>query len=332
MERWRPDVLVTDGTMWGPIVILWESVPVPVALSSTLMGPLIPGRDAPAWGFGLRPPRSASQRALSRALTRTTELLGTGLRRRVNGLRAEHGLGTLGCSLNQFTGRLPLYLVGNIRDLDYGREDLPPTVRYVGACIWHPPEQPGTAAWLDALPTERAWVHVTEGTSHYQDHFVLRAAARGLAGAPVEAILTTGKAALSEVSLGRPAPNVHVTRWLSHSELLPRCAAVVTTGGTATTLAALWAGVPLVVVPTTWDKPDNARRVSEAGVGVRLSPRRCGPETLREAVQHVLADPRYRANARRVAERLTEPHGPQRAAELLEALAPTVSPGQPEFM
>jgi UDP:flavonoid glycosyltransferase YjiC (YdhE family) len=79
--------------------------------------------------------------------------------------------------------------------------------------------------------------------------------------------------------------------------------------------------VPLVVVPTTWDKPDNARRVVEAGVGVRLSAKKVTPERLWEAVEHVLADPRYRENAQRVARALAEAPGPAGAADLLQGLA-----------
>jgi MGT family glycosyltransferase len=321
MEEWQPDVLVTDLSMWGPIVILWEEVPIPVALSSTFMGPLIPGPDAPPWGLGFRPPRTGPERIVARGITRVTELLGTGLRRRVDELRSEHGLPPMGSSLNEFTGRLPLYLVGNVPELDYNRRDLPGCVHYVGSCIWHPPD-PGAAAWLDELPAEYPWVHVTEGTLHSGDPFILRAAVRGLAGAPMEVILTTGgERDPDRLGLGPLAPNVHVTRWVSHSELLPRCAAVVTAGGQATIMAALTAGVPLVIVPTTWDKPDNARRVVEAGVGVRLAPRRCTPRRLRAAVEEVLGEPGYRESACRIAERLAAAPGPPRAAELLEGLS-----------
>ena len=91
--------------------------------------------------------------------------------------------------------------------------------------------------------------------------------------------------------------NVHLAPWVNHTRLLPRCAAVVTAGGAATIVAALAAGVPLVVVPTTWDKPDNAQRVVEAGVGLRLSPRRCTPDRLRSAVEKVLVEPSYRVRA-----------------------------------
>jgi UDP:flavonoid glycosyltransferase YjiC (YdhE family) len=75
------------------------------------------------------------------------------------------------------------------------------------------------------------------------------------------------------------------------------------------------------VVPTGWDKPANARRVVEAGVGVELSPRRCTPAALRAAVELVLREPRYRRNALRAAELLAGAPGPAGAAELIESLA-----------
>ncbi len=104
---------------------------------------------------------------------------------------------------------------------------------------------------------------------------------------------------------------------------------MITVGGKATLLAAMEAGVPAVVVPTTWDKPDNARRITEAGAGMRLSARRCTPETLRDAVNAVLAQPRYRNGAQAVAAKLAQAPGPDRAAQLIEELAERVSARHP---
>jgi MGT family glycosyltransferase len=327
--EWKPDVLVADFSMWGAIDVFREAAQMPVVAWSTLMGTQLPGPDAPPWGFGLAPPRTGGARLRASMLTRLNDLVARGVRRRIDEFRAERGLPPLGCSVNAFAGKSSLYLVGSLRELDYNRTDLPATVHYVGACVWHPPTPPGVAGSLDDVPAELPWVHVTEGTSHHQDPFVLRAAVQGLAGRPVQAIMSSGQARdPEELGLGPLAPNIHLTRWVSHSELLPRCAAVVTTGGANTVLAALQAGVPLVVVPTTWDKPDNARRVIEAGVGVRLSPRRCTPERLREAVETVLAEPRYRANAERIADELAKAPGPAGAAELLQGLAASVSRGE----
>lgn len=323
LAHWTPDVIATDLSMWGPILVLWEAERIPVALSSTFMGPLIPGPDAPAFGFGLGPPRTRGARARSRAITALTDRFAMPMRRRVDEIRGSHGLPSLGESVNRFTGRLPLYLVGNVPELDYNRGDLPPSVHYVGNYIWYPPPAPWETEWLDAIPTERPWVHVTESSLATGDPFLARTTIEALAGEPVEVIVTTGGQRDPEsIGLRSTSPNVHVRRWLSHGALLPRCAAVVTVGGPATILAALSAGVPLVVVPTTWDKPDNARRVTEAGAGVSIRARRCTRQSLRAAVREVLDNTRYRSAARGLAARFAAAPGAAGAAELLERLAP----------
>ncbi|MCC6935830.1 MAG: glycosyltransferase family 1 protein [Thermomicrobiales bacterium] len=323
LDEWQPDVIVTDMNMWGPILILWEAVPIPVALLSSL-GSMIPGPDAPPWGFGMAPPRTTGAKILARMLNGTIDVAATGLRRRVDFFRAQHGLEPMGCSVNEFAGRLPLYIVGNVREFDYDRRDLPESVQYVGACMWHPPRLADGATWLDEIPSDMPWVHVTEGTSHFQDPFVLRSALEGLADRSMQVIVTAGRSRDVPVE-GDLAPNLHLVDWVNHDTLLPRCAAIVTTGGNGTVMSAMKAGVPLVIVPTTWDKPDNARRVVEAGAGVRLAPRKCTPEGLRAAVEDVLSDERYRTNARRIAQHLANAPGPPRAAQLIERLAQPVA-------
>ena len=320
--EWEPEVIGCEASMWGPLVVLSETLDVPVALVSPLIGAGLPGPDAPAPG-GLALAGSARARALNAAARALTSGLARPMRRRVDAIRADHGLPPLRCAVTESFARLPLYLVLNVAELDYRRTDLPDCVRYVGPCLWHPPEPDGTRQWLDALPAGRPWVHVTEGTSHFQEPVILRAAAEGLAGADCEAIVTTGQGrTAAQLGLPAAAANVHIRPWLSHDVLLPRCAAIVTSGGMGTVMAALRAGVPLVVVPTTWDKPLNAQRVVDAGVGVRLSLRRCTPQGLRAAVAQVLGERRFSDNARRASEWLDAAPGPAGAAELLERLVP----------
>jgi len=321
LRSWQPDVLVTDPAMWGPILVLWETTGIPVALSSTMMGSLIPGPDAPPWGPGLPPPRTFGTRMLAQATELAVDIVAHGMRQQVNRIRARYGLGPMGCSINAFSGRLPLYLIPSLPELDYNRQDQPPNVHYVGPCVWTKSSGGGLPDWLNQLPNDRPWVHATEGTAQYQEPFLLRATARALASMPVELILTTGQNRDPKALGLDPLPsNVHVEGWLSHDDLLPRCAAIVTTGGPATVIAALKAGVPLIMVPTFWEKSDNAQRVVEAGVGLRLSPRHCTPDRLRAAVTRLLSEPHFRKNAQDMARLLAQAPGPPRAAELLEAL------------
>ena len=324
IEHWTPDVLVAEPAMLGPITVLWEKTGIPVAALATFMGPLIPGPDAPiAFNLGLPPARTTATRLAKALADRAVDRAAAGFRRRVDEIRAAHGLPALGRSINAHTGRLPLYLVGNVPELDYGRRDLPAGVHYVGPCSWQPSHDPQTAEWLASIPGDRPWVHVTEGTSNAGRAFLLDAAVRGLAGRPLEALLTTGHRDPVALGLGAGAANVRVTSYLNHAELLPRCAAIVTTGGAGTVLAAARAGVPQLVVPTTWDQPDNGRRVLEAGVGLTLPKRRCSPPRLAAAVEELLGDDRRRQRAERLGARLRRTSGPGRAAELLEGLTGT---------
>ena len=321
--RWRPDVIITDPALWASILVVWELTGVPVALLTQMIGSMIPGPDAPPWGPGLRPPRTFGTRLLARAVELGTDVVAHNMRRLVDRIRGAYGLRPMGCSINAFTGRLPLYLIPSAPELDYNRRDQPANVHYIGPCVWTRPAGAASLNWLDTLSLDRPWVHVTEGTAQYQEPFLLRAAAKGLAGERVEVILTTGQFSRDPEALGLHGlpTNVHVERWVSHEDLLPRCAVLVTTGGAATVLASLKAGVPLLVVPTFWDKNDNAQRVVEAGVGLRLGPRRCTPDRVRAAVMRLIEEPSFRENAQRMARRFAELPGPLLAAGLLEELA-----------
>ena len=330
IEHWRPHCLITDPALWGPILVVWEMTGVPVVLLTQMIGSMIPGPDAPPWVAGLPSPKNFGTRLLARVAQTGVDIVAHNMRRQVNGIRKRYGLGPMAGSVNAHTGRLPLYLIPSVPELDYNRRDQPSNVHYVGPCVWTKPSTEAAPEWLNQVPADKPWVHVTEGTAQYQEPFLLRAAVKALGNLPFEVFLTTGQNRdPKDLHLGDLPPNVHVTRWLSHEDFLPRCAALVTTGGAATVLVSLKAGVPLVVVPTFWDKSDNAQRVVEAGAGLRIAPRRCTPERLRSAVLRLLHEPHFRRNARFMASRFAEAQGPPRAAELLEELVQPAAAAPP---
>jgi len=157
---------------------------------------------------------------------------------------------------------------------------------------------------------------------HVKPPILLRSALQGLASLHVRVIVTTGKHRDAEqLGLGAIPPNARVERWVPHSDLFPRTDVIVTTGGTGTVLAALSAGIPLVIVPMAWDQPENAWRVAEAGAGIRLAPGQCTPQHVRAAVERVLSDPSFRQNARRLGAEFAAYGGAAQAADLLEELA-----------
>jgi len=321
LDSWAPDVIVCDVTMWGPPLFLRESRGAQVAICSFAPGCMIPSPDTPVWGMGLPSPRTWSTRLLNRGVGILTNFRVAALRREVNRLRVEFGLPMLTVAVHAYLGGAPLYLVPSIRELDYDRRDVPKSVHYIGSVVWNRPSStPGAPEWFDNLPRDKPWVHVTEGTMHAYKPFLLQAAAEGLCDLPMEVVMTTGSKERDpeELGFGNVAANIHVRNWAPHQLLFERTDVVVTTGGAGTILTALEAGIPLVIVPTEWDKPDNAQRVVEAGAAIRIAPRRCTPRRLREAVNVLLRDPSYREQARRLGDILKSHNGPTRAAELIE--------------
>ena len=90
-----------------------------------------------------------------------------------------------------------------------------------------------------------------------------------LAGCHARVLVTVGRHA-DPAELGPLPANVHVERWVAQASVMPHAAAMVAHGGAGTTLAALTAGVPLVLLPLSADQPINARRVAELGAGLAL--------------------------------------------------------------
>ena len=113
--------------------------------------------------------------------------------------------------------------------------------------------------------------------------------------------------------------------YLPQPAILPQVDLVITHGGNNTTCEALHHGKPMVVLPIFWDQYDNAQRIQETGLGLRLSTYGCEGDELTGAVDRLLADARLRERLAAMAERLQRRSGTLVAADLIEQLA--ASPG-----
>jgi MGT family glycosyltransferase len=115
---------------------------------------------------------------------------------------------------------------------------------------------------------------------------------------PARVLMTVGREFDVE-SLGALPPNLHVERFVPQVDVFGHASVVVTHGGSGTTLGALAAGLPLVVVPLFADQPYNAKRVAAVGAGVVAE-----PPGMREAIETVLGDEKFARGAARMAQEI----------------------------
>lgn len=152
--------------------------------------------------------------------------------------------------------------------------------------------------WLGRLGG-RPIVYVTMGTVWNRTPELFRRTIEALRDEPVALVITVG--AQNDPSVLGPQPDHVVVRsYIPQAELLPHCHAVVTHGGSGTTLGALAHGLPLLVVPQGADQYANADAVVGAGAGRRLGRDETTVADIRDAVLALLADPGCRQAAGRI--------------------------------
>ncbi|WP_086667666.1 glycosyltransferase [Lentzea kentuckyensis] len=227
-----------------------------------------------------------------------------------NRMRAEAGLEPRSGALEAFYSP-ELVLAQGVRNLETVR--VPRQVEFVGRLI-SPAKPTVLPSWWGDLDG-RTVVHVTQGTLETGADDLLKPAIEQFASSDdVLIVATTGGAPTA--TLGVLPDNVRAAEFIPHDLLLPRVDVMITNGGWGGVLAALEAGVPMVVVPGELDKAQVARRVELAGAGVV----RRKPAKLREAVDQVLARPSHRQRAQELGQQITTAGGAARAADLVEGL------------
>lgn len=318
------DMFVTDLLAFGA-ALAGEVLGLPWA--SVAVTPLwVTSRDLPPPGLPLSPARGPSGRARDAVLRRLTRAIYPRVADPMfNEMRAAVGLGP-GIVGGGLEGMFSPYLVlaQGVSGLEYARSDLPAHIHFVGRLA--PAATPSCThelpSWWPELVAARhigrPVVHVTQGTLEVGPDDLLRPSIAALAGHEALVVCTTGGAPPSVLD---PLPdNVRTAAFVPHDRLLPMVDVMVTNGGWGGVLAAVQAGIPLVVAPGSLDKPEVARRVAWSGVGVNLRTGQPSARTVRRAVEQVLNQPQRRQRARELASTLTAAGGPDTAGTLLEGL------------
>ncbi|XP_039999463.1 UDP-glucuronosyltransferase 1A1-like [Xiphias gladius] len=96
--------------------------------------------------------------------------------------------------------------------------------------------------------------------------------------------------------------NVKMMKWVPQNDLLAHSGvrAFITHAGSHSVFEALCHAVPMVLLPIAGDQPDNAKRLASRGVGVVLDIFSITTESLRQGLNEVINDIRYKENVQKL--------------------------------
>ena len=151
-----------------------------------------------------------------------------------------------------------------------------------------------------------------------------------LAAGEAPIVFTLGSAAVEKLGcravflvgdavLDNLPPNSIAVDYAPYSKLFPLAKAIVHQGGIGTTAQVLRAGVPMLVVPFSFDQPDNAARIVRLGVGRTISRKKYQQNLVVKEIQLLLNNSQYKIKALEIAQIVRAENGAKTACDEIEA-------------
>ena len=306
LRRERPDLIVHDSACpWGAVAARELGVPAASSFTTFAFNRHVPSPTRGSWA--LLAEARARPRSFRGFLRSRREL-----RRRFD---------TSGLPLLDLANiRQPLNLVYTSREFQPADEEFDGSYRFVGPSIGARPADPSFP--LDRLQDPVSYASL--GTVFNGGPRLLRIFATGLAALGGTVVLSTGQT--DPDALGPLPVNVLARRFVPQPEVLARAALFVTHGGMNSVNEAMYAGVPLLLVPQGADQPMVARRVVELGAGLSTRTEDVTRDSVRGLARRLLHEPGFKAAATTLKDAQHRAGGYRRAADELERYTQDAGP------
>jgi MGT family glycosyltransferase len=180
-----------------------------------------------------------------------------------------------------------------------------------------PAALPACARRRDSTPL----IYLTLGTT-FGTPELLTTVIDGLATLDAHLVVATGR--VRPEQLGTMPHNVTVQAWVPQADLLPHVDVVVHHGGSGTTLGALTAGAPQLVLPQGADQFANADALTAAGAALRLLPHELTADAVADRTRTLLphhGPSTHHDAARAIAEEIARMPSPDEVAHRLPEYA-----------
>jgi MGT family glycosyltransferase len=167
---------------------------------------------------------------------------------------------------------------------------------------------------LPEIPGDGGLIYFSLGSLGSADVELMRRVIGILADSPHRFIVSKGPLH-EEIDL---PSNCWGAEFVPQTKVLPLVDLVITHGGNNTTTESLHFGKPMILLPLFWDQYDNAQRMDELGLGVRLDTYRFSPSELTGAIERLLGDADLHERLAKASAEIRSRDGLRLAADLIE--------------
>lgn len=300
VERESPDLIIYDSTCtWGYVVGRTLNIPHVCAITTLAME-----------GSASEIPKSAMFRHLLQALPHMPKIIGW--KRWMNrkyGKEASGGIMEYG----------DLNIVFTSREFQPPNNRVDDSFRFVGPSI-NPATRDGDFPF-DQL-TDAPMVYISLGTVHNLRTEFYEMVFEAFADYPAQFVLSVGKFTDIE-ALGDIPANFIVRNYVPQLAILERADAFITHGGMNSVHEGLYFNVPEVVIPHQLEQLLNGLQVVRHDAGVMIGDKHpysnVTVEQLKNALNTIMDDPKYRQHAERIGATLREAGGYLYAVDEIKA-------------
>jgi MGT family glycosyltransferase len=165
-------------------------------------------------------------------------------------------------------------------------------------------------------PAGSALIYLSLGSLGSADVELMKRLVDGLGRTPHRYIVSKGPQH-SEFEL---ADNMWGAEFLPQTQIIPQVDLTITHGGNNTVTESLHFGKPMIVLPLFWDQYDNAQRMDELGLGLRLPTYEFSDDEIVGALDRLLGDQRLRSRVAEIGAAVRSRDGLRRGADTIESV------------
>src|SRR4029079_9111821 len=295
------DVMIADNCFTGiPFVRQLLGKPV---IAIGVMPLMETSKDLPPAGLGLTPSYTFVGKLRQAAMRFFTDkFIFNDSKKLTDKIFSEYGMTTSkGNVFDIVSKEANLFLQSGTPGFEYSRSDLGKNIHFIGPLLPSGHKQNENYQMPEQYKNFKKRILVTQGTVETDVDKIIVPTLEAFKDSDVLVVATTGGSRTQELRTRYPHANILVEDFIPFNDIMPHVDAYVTNGGYGGVLLSIQNKLPMVVAGVHEGKNEINARIGYFKLGIDLKTEKPSSSQIKENVEIILLDQRYRNNVTRLA-------------------------------